>query len=212
VRGASFVVSPAPPSRGATRLWVRGRHVPRSRPAAGATVVAVTPLTRTSRTRLVRSASALLLAGGVVAGLAACGEGSMVDNVVGSAVDQGVESVRGTVEDAVGDVLGGASVSTDGTLPESFPAEVPLLDGTVRGGGAGPEGTGWVAQLTVGSLDDFTTAQAQLEGAGYVASGVDVDGDTALGTFTSETHRVLLTLTTQSSDGAVVATYVVTPV
>jgi hypothetical protein len=175
----------------------------------------VTTLIRTARTpraRLVRSASALLLAGGVVVGLTACGEGSMVDNIVGSAVDQGVESVRGTVEDAVGDVLGGASVSTDGTLPESFPADVPLLDGTVRGGGAGPEGTGWVAQLTAGSLDDFAAAQAQLEGAGYTASGVNVDGDTALGTFTGPTYRVLLTLTTQSSDGTVVATYVVTPV
>lgn len=194
------------------RVVVQGPHVPRLRTAAGATVVAVTTLTRTPRTRLVRSASALLLAGGVVVGLTACGDGSMVDNIVGSAVDQGVESVRGTVEDAVGDVLGGASVSTDGTLPESFPADVPLLDGTVRGGGAGPEGTGWVAQLTVGSLDDFATAQTQLEGAGYTASGVNVDGDTALGTFTGATYRVLLTLTTQSSDGAVVATYVVTPV
>jgi hypothetical protein len=113
----------------------------------------VTTLIRTARTpraRLVRSASALLLAGGVVVGLTACGEGSMVDNIVGSAVDQGVESVRGTVEDAVGDVLGGASVSTDGTLPESFPTEVPLLDGTVRGGGAGPEGTGWVGETLLG--------------------------------------------------------------
>ena len=190
---------------------VQGPHVPRLRTAARATVVAVTTLTRTPRTRLVRSASALLLAGGVVVGLTACGDGSMVDNIVGSAVDQGVESVRGTVEDAVGDVLGGASVSTDGTLPDSFPTDVPLLDGTVRGGGAGPEGTGWVAQLTVGSLDDFATAQTQLEGAGYTASGVNVDGDTALGTFTGATYRVLLTLTTQSSDGAVVATYVVTP-
>jgi hypothetical protein len=212
VRGASFVVCPVPRSRGAVPAPVHGPHVPRSRPAASATVVAVNPLSRSSRTRLIRSASALLLAGGVVAGLTACGEGSMVDNIVGSAVDQGVESVRGTVEDAVGDVLGGASVSTDGTLPESFPAEVPLLDGAVRGGGAGPEGTGWVAQLTVGSLDDFATAQAQLEGAGYAASGVNVDGDTALGTFTGDTWRVLLTLTTQASDGAVVATYVVTPV
>jgi hypothetical protein len=190
-------------------------HVPRRRPAAGATVVAVTTSTRTPRTRLVRSVSALLLAGTVAVGLTACGEGSMIDNVVGSAVDQGVESVRGTVEDAVGeavgDVLGGASVSTDGTLPETFPAEVPLLDGTVRGGGAGPEGTGWVAQLTAGSLDDFAAAQAQLEVAGYTASGVNVDGDTALGTFTGDAYRVLLTLTSQSSDGAVVATYVVTP-
>ena len=75
-----------------------------------------------TRTRLLRSASALLLASGLVGGLAACSEGGAVDDIVGSAVDQGVESVRGTVEEAVGDALGGASVSTDGTLPESFPA------------------------------------------------------------------------------------------
>jgi hypothetical protein len=166
-----------------------------------------------TRTRLLRSASAVLLATGLVGGLAAC---SAVDNVVGSAVDQGVESVRGTVEgavgDAVSDALGGASVSTDGTLPDSFPAEVPLLDGTVRGGGAGPDGSGWVAQVTVASLDDFTTAQAALEAAGYTAAGVNVDADTALGTFTGPTYRVMLTVTTQASDGAVIATYVVTPV
>ena len=168
---------------------------------------------RPGRTRLVRSATGLLLAAGLVGGLTAC---SSLDNVVGSAVDQGVESVRGTVEGAVGDAvseaLGGASVSTDGTLPESFPAEVPLLDGTVRGGGAGPDGSGWVAQLAVASLDDFATAQAALEAAGYSAAGVNVDADTALGTFTGPTYRVVLTITTQASDGAVLATYVVTPV
>ena len=183
-------------------------HVLRPRPDAAATVVGVTP----TRTRLLRSASALLLASGLVGGLAACSEGGAVDDIVGSAVDQGVESVRGTVEEAVGDALGGASVSTDGTLPESFPAEVPLLDGTVRGGGAGPDGSGWVAQLAVTSLDDFTTARSELETAGYAAAGVDVGADTALGTFTGPTYRVVLTVTTQASDSAVLATYVVTPV
>ena len=166
----------------------------------------------TTPTRLVRPLAVLALSAGLVVGLAGCGEGSMVDNVVGSAVDQGVESVRGTVEGAISDALGGASISTDGTLPDTFPAEVPLLDGTVRGGGAGPDGSGWAAQLTVASLDDFATAQGDLEAAGYTASGVNVDADTALGTFTGPAYRVVLTLTTSSSDDAVVATYVVTPV
>lgn len=165
-----------------------------------------------TRPRLVRLTASAVLAGALVTGLSACGDGSPVDNVVGSAVD----GLRGEAErvlgDAVGDVLGGAAVSTDGTLPASFPsAEVPLAPGAVRGGGAAPEGAGWVAQVRVDAGTTFASAQEQLEAAGYAASGVDADADSGFGTFAGPTHRVVLTFSTEASSGAVLATYVVTP-
>lgn len=164
------------------------------------------------RLRLVRLTAAAVLAGSLAAGLVACGTGSPVDNVVGGAVD----GLRGEAERALGDtldeVLGGAAVSTDGTLPESFPsAEVPLAPGAVRGGGAAPDGAGWAAQVAVDEGVTFGSTQAQLEAAGYTAAGVDSDADSGFGTFTGATHRVVLTFSTEASGGAVLATYVVTP-
>ncbi|NRD27139.1 hypothetical protein [Frigoribacterium sp. VKM Ac-2836] len=162
-----------------------------------------------------RSAAAVALALGLVTGLTACGEGSPVDNIVGGAVDSGIESLKGTalkaVEDAAGEALNGAGITTDGTLPSSFPAEVPLVTGTTRGGGAGPDGTGWVAQVAVSGADQFAVAQQQLEAAGFTASGVDTDADSGFGTFTGATYRVVLTVSTDSA-GQSIATYVVTPV
>jgi hypothetical protein len=163
---------------------------------------------------LLRPAAALALAAGLVGGLTACGSGSPVDNIVGGAIDSSVEGLTGTVqqavEDAAGEVLGGAGITTDGTLPESFPSDVPLVEGTVRGGGAGPEGSGWVAQVTV-APDAFAAAQQRLEEAGYTASGVDSDADSGFGTFTGTAHRVVLTVSTDT-EGVSTATYVVTPV
>ncbi|WP_423923154.1 hypothetical protein ACPEEZ_04275 [Frigoribacterium sp. 2-23] len=165
------------------------------------------------RSVLTRAIASLTLAVGLVGGLAACSEGSPVDNIVSGAVDGLTSTAKQAVDDAVGDALGGAGITTDGSLPEGFPsADVPLVDGTVRGGGAGPNGSGWVAQLTVSGADRFADAQAALEGAGYTAAGVDSDADSAFGTFTGATYRVVLTFSTQASDGAVIATYVVTPV
>ena len=169
----------------------------------------------TPTTTLARSVAALALAAGLVAGLTACGDGSPVDNIVGGAIDSSVEGLTGTVqqavEDAADEVLGGAGITTDGTLPESFPAEVPLVEGTVRGGGAGPDGSGWVAQVTVSGADRFAAAQQRLEAAGYTGSGVDSDADSGFGTFTGSQYRVVLTVGTDT-DGVSTATYVVTPV
>jgi hypothetical protein len=167
------------------------------------------------KTTFARSAATLALAAGLVTGLTACGEGSPVDNIVGGAVDSGLEDLKGTaqkaVEDAAGEALNGAGITTDGTLPASFPAEVPLVPGTTRGGGAGPDGTGWVAQIAVSGADQFTVARQQLEDAGFAASGVDTDAESGFGTFTGAAYRVVLTVSTDS-EGQAIATYVVTSV
>ena len=162
--------------------------------------------------RLLRAVVAVVVASGVVGGLAACGDGSAVGNVVRGTVD----GLRGEAEralgDALGDVLGGAGISTDGTLPETFPvADVPLVEGTVRGGGTGPDGSGWAAQVVAADGVTFEAARAQLEAAGFTAGGVDSDATSGFGHFTSAAWRVLLTFSTEASSGEVVATYVVTP-
>ncbi len=146
--------------------------------------------------------SAALLLGGMTT-LAGC---SVADNVVGGVVDE----VRGGVDDAVTDVLGGAGVSTDGNVPNGFPTDAVPLTGTVAGGGAGTDATGWVVRTTLANAGEFAAAQTALEGAGFEGSAVNADETSGFGTFTSDRYTVILTVTT-GSDDVVTATYVVTP-
>jgi hypothetical protein len=75
-------------------------------------------------------ASGLVLVPGLV--LTGC---SAVGDAVRDAAHEGAEQVRHSVEDVVGDTLGKVQVSTDGRLPESFPADaVPLAEGKLLGG------------------------------------------------------------------------------
>jgi hypothetical protein len=153
-----------------------------------------------------RTLIAAALAATLTTSLAAC---SVVDNVVEGAVSEGVEQLSGGVEGLVSDALGGAELTTDGSLPESFPAEVPLVPGTVLGGGAGPNESGWAARIELTSATEFTAAQKLLEDAGFSGSGISSDPSSGFGTFTSSAYTVTLTVTT--TDGVAVATYVVTP-
>jgi hypothetical protein len=94
-------------------------------------------------------------------------------------------------------------------VPDGFPAaDVPLVDGTVLGGGAGPNGSGWVVQVRVASVDDFQAAAEQLAAAGYAESAKRADASSAFGLFRSDAYRVVLTVS-ESKDG-VTATYIVT--
>lgn len=152
-------------------------------------------------------AAGLVLVPGLV--LTGC---SAVGDAVRDAAHEGAEQVRHSVEDVVGDTLGKVQVSTDGRLPESFPADaVPLAEGKLLGGGAAPEGAGWVVQVAVPDVPGgFTDARARLEAAGYAADS-DVAGDatSGYGRFTTDAHTVIVTV---SADlGSPVATYVVLP-
>ena len=156
----------------------------------------------TSRTRIARPlfiAAAIALAPALVG----C---SVAENIVGGVVDE----AKNQAGDAVSDALGGAGISTDGELPTGFPGDAVPLVGEVQGGGSGPDASGWVVRTTL-VADDFASAQAALESAGYVSSAVNSDADSGFGTFTLAPYSVVLTTTTDG-DGVVTATYVVTPV
>ena len=142
------------------------------------------------RTRIIAAAAAALL---LPIGLAGC---------------QVVESV---VEGATGgDVtIGGPSV------PEDFPAEVPLVEGTViNGSSVEKDGVrAWNVTVQVADVSAFDGIRAELEAAGFAAMpGYDMQEreGTITGLFGDEQYSVLVAVTTQEPVGTV-ANYTVTP-
>jgi hypothetical protein len=134
---------------------------------------------------------------------------NVVEGIVGDGADQLAEQVEGGVQGIIEDAIGGVEISTDGQLPDGFPADAVPVTGTVLGGGSGPNGSGWVARTQLASAAEFEDARAALEGAGYTASAVNADGNSGFGTFTSADYTVVLVVATES--GQANATYVVTP-
>ena len=170
--------------------------------------------TRRSADLRVKSATRWMV-GGVLAGMLAltgC-TGTPLDNVIEGVVGEGAEQLgeqlEGGVEGIIGDVLGGVEITSDGQLPDGFPADAVPVTGTVLGGGSGPNGAGWVARTQLGSAAELEQASATLEGAGFTASGVNSDANSGFGTFTSADYTVVLVVATES--GQATATYVVTP-
>ncbi|WP_182047048.1 hypothetical protein [Curtobacterium sp. ME26] len=133
-----------------------------------------------------------------------------VQGIDGKAVQDGMASVAGGIDGALDAALSGSGVTSDGKVPDGFPsADVPLVDGTVLGGGAGPDGTGWVVQVRVASVDEFGAADEQLAAAGYTESAKRADATSAFGLFRSDAYRVVLTVS--DSEAGATATYIVTP-
>ena len=77
---------------------------------------------------------------------------------------------------------------------------------------AGPNGSGWVVQLRLESVQDFEDARTALADAGYTEAGVNVDDTSGFGTFTSDAYRVVVVVSTDTGSDEVTANYVVTPV
>lgn len=132
-----------------------------------------------------------------------------IRGIDGSAIQDGMSNVAGGIDGALDAALKGAKVTSDGKLPDGFPTSaVPLVDGTVLGGGSAPNGVGWVAQVRVASVDDFAAAADRLGSAGFTESAKRSDASSAFGIFRSEGHRVVLTFS--KGDDGVTATYIVT--
>lgn len=167
-------------------------------------------MTRSTPRRIV-AVAAISIA--LVTGTAACSTGTPLDNIVEGLVQQGVDQLVGGIDDQirglVDDVLGGVELTGDGQVPASFPTEVPLT-GSVLGGGAGPEGSGWVVRTQLGAGQGFAEAAAALEQSGYTASGVSSDATSGYGAYSGDAYRVDLSVATDG-EGVVTATYVVTP-
>ena len=159
-----------------------------------------------------RRLAAAALAAALLVGTSACSTGTPLDNIVEGLVEQGVDQLVGGIDDQirglVDQVLGDVELSGDGQVPASFPADVKLT-GTVLGGAAGPEGSGWVVRTQLDTGLGFLDAAAALEQAGYAASGVSNDAGSGYGAYTSAAYRVDLSVATDG-EGIVTATYVVT--
>jgi len=177
---------------------------------------------RTSRTLI-----AAVAAGIALAGLTGCSTDAVrqatdlgssvasnvtetVQGIDGRAIQDGMASVAGGIDGALDTALEGTGVTSDGQVPDGFPtSDVPLVDGTVLGGGAGPNGSGWVVQVRAASVGDFAAATDRLTAAGFTESAKRADASSAFGMFRSDDHRVVLTVS-DGTDG-VTATYIVTP-
>ncbi|PZF57982.1 hypothetical protein DEI92_11995 [Curtobacterium sp. MCBD17_034] len=148
--------------------------------------------------------------GTAVASSVASGVRSGLQGVTGGSIQRGMRQVAGGIDGALDAALRGAAVTTDGAVPAGFPTHaVPLVDGTVLGGGSGPAGSGWVVQVRVASVAEFTTAHARLTADGFADGAVRSDARSAFGLFRSDRYRVVLAFST-GHDG-VTATYIVTP-
>ena len=109
-------------------------------------------------------------------------------NPVGDLVNQGVE-------DAVESATGG-DVNLDGELPADFPESVPVIDGTIKLAGAGPDGEGWLVILTPTAADPVGAASGELEAAGFTADKAAAGDAGAAAVYSNGEYVVLL-----ASDG-----------
>jgi hypothetical protein len=172
------------------------------------------------------SLTAAVAAGVALAGLSGCSSDAVrqatdlgssvastvsegVDGIDGAAIERGMADMAGGIDGALDTALRGAHVTSDGQVPDGFPSSsVPLVDGTVLGGGSGPGGSGWVVQVRTAAVGDFGTAARQLADAGFAESAQRADTSSAFGLFRSDDHRVVLTFS--ETDGGATATYIVT--
>jgi hypothetical protein len=120
-----------------------------------------------------RAVSIALAAGLALAGVGALGGCSIARNVVEGATGGKVD-------------IGGKSV------PDTFPKDVPLVDGEVLYGASlkTEEGQGWNVTIKVSGLDAFDGISSQLTGAGFTAGTSGRDDLGATGTFAKDPYAV----------------------
>lgn len=118
------------------------------------------------------------------------------------------------IESAIESATGG-NVDVGGTsIPDDFPAEIPLIDGDVTaafGVGKAPDKV-WTVTISVPDASALDTIKADLEGAGFTS---EIDnaaiGEITGGMYTNENYGVLIVVA-EDGDGGWVASYTVTPV
>lgn len=108
----------------------------------------------------------------------------------------------------------GGNVDLGGTsVPDDFPAEVPLVDGEVTsafGVGKAPEKV-WNVTIEVADASALDTIKAQLEAAGFSSDLDDASvGGISGGMYSNGTYSVLIVVAEDGKEGWA-ATYTVTP-
>ena len=121
----------------------------------------------------------------------------------------GCAGIEGIVEQATG-----GDVSLPGnSVPDDFPAEVPLIEGEViLGAGIGStDGKAWNVTIKVTGLDAADTIKAELEGAGFTSAPGASTGESSALLYTSDAYSVAVVVTKDTNDGFL-ANYTVTDV
>ena len=121
-----------------------------------------------------------------------------------------------SVEQGVGDIIDGMTggeldVETGSTLPDDFPAEVPLVDGKlVMATGMTVEGSrSWMLAIAVDDPDaNFTRAQEALLSAGFEEIALQDTDNLRLGIYQSDSFRVHLGASSDS-DGPLISYQVI---
>lgn len=124
-----------------------------------------------------------------------------------------LDSIGQQIGDAVEGATGVDVERSDGAVPDSFPASVPLIEGAViSGGSATIEGeTNWTVLVSSerSTTDVAVEIRDAFAAAGFTeAASTQVDGNATL-LFTGD-YSVMVTVT--AKDAATEAMYVVTPV
>lgn len=184
-------------------------------------------MTRTTTRRTVPRAgrtAALALAVGLA--LAGCGGGDDATVTVDEGKDGGV-TVEGddgsvTIDEGKdggitveGDDGSTFSADTGGSLPDNWPADVPVIDGTVLYAQTASDesaGTTYSAAIeTEGTIESvYEQIRSDLEGAGFTKTAEVTSTDGSFASFTGDTYQV--TVTVAESEGKVNAIYIVAPV
>lgn len=105
-------------------------------------------------------------------------------------------------------------LNTDGGLPEGFPEYIPVVKGDIVLGTSIGEGDDIVITVQV-AIDDpkaaFDEIDAQLREAGFTTdfSGIREEDGTGYGTYDDGKHSIALSTGTESADGQLVATYLI---
>jgi len=124
---------------------------------------------------------ALVIALAIAPALSGCSISDIIQGATGGAVD-----------------VGGTSV------PDGFPAEVPLVDGTVQFGGSVGDDTGRVFNVTIKVTggNPYDGIKAALEGAGFTDNGT-IGGSSAEGgtlIYTNDNWGVLVVVGKDGND------------
>ena len=118
-----------------------------------------------------------------------------------------------SIEDLVNQATGGEVNLSIGSLPDGWPAEVPVIDGEIVGGGTADseDGTpGWNALIKVDDESAFDEIAAQLEDAGFEsvdAGQLDGGDNLTSGAYQNGNYGVFVAVT--GADGNFVANYTV---